>query len=345
MSRRRSWSGRTWRVGVLAMCVVAAGCTADEPPDPEAALVQTIDETLDGAFAYRLVAEADRDALEDLGQSLGSVAARLNLFEVSGVVDGPTVSVDVQVFGTRPLFELRRFGAEELYVRVGAGDGPLAALATPELEGRLLGVAVQTGQPDSVVSAIGALFDGEWVSITGAFDPAALSGLSGREDGGEDGGEDGPADADLPTPLPEIVADYLTVSDQTSDDGATRTRVDLRVRDLLRALASLGQDGFDVGAFEEGLALLPETVTGDVVTRDGVVEAIVFDVAEAAREAGEDVSGSLELRFELSEHGSPEAPTVPQAEVTVPSADLAAGLAQLQTVPDAVSPSPSATDG
>lgn len=338
MSRRRSWSERAWLVGLLAMGVVAGGCTADEPPDPETALVQTIDETLDGAFAYRLVAEADRDALEDLGQSLGSVAARLNLFEVSGVVDGSTVSVDVQVFGTQPLFQLRRFGSEELYVRVGASEGPLAALATPELEGRLLGVAVQTGQPDSVVSAIGALFDGEWVSITGAFDPAALSGLSG-------GGEDGPASADLPTPLPEIVADYLTVSDQTSDDGTTRTRVDLRVRDLLRALASLGQDSFDAGAFEEGLVLLPPTVTGDVVTRDGVVEAIVFDVAEAAREAGEDVSGSLELRFELSEHGRPEAPAVPQAAVTVPSADLAAGLAQLQTVPDAVRPSPTATDG
>lgn len=341
MSRRRPWNGRTWLVGLLAMGVVAAGCTADEPPDPETALVQTIDETLDGAFAYRLVAEADRDALEDLGQSLGSVAARLNLFEVSGMVDGSTVSVDVQVFGTQPLFQLRRFGAEELYVRVGTSDGPLAALATPELEGRLLGVAVQTGQPDSVVSAIGALFDGEWVSITGAFDPAALSGLSG----GADGGEDEPASTDLPTPLPEIVADYLTVSDQTPDDGTTRSRVDLRVRDLLRALASLGQDSFDAGAFEEGLALLPPTVTGDVVTRDGVVEAIVFDVAEAAREAGEDVSGSLQLRFELSEHGHPEAPAVPQAEVTVPSADLAAGLAQLQTIPDAVPPSPTATEG
>lgn len=332
---------RAWLATVLMVAVMAAGCTADEPPDPETQLVQTIDETLDGAFAYRLVAQADREALDDLGQSLGSVAARLNLFEVSGVVDGPTVSVDVQVFGTRPLFQLRRFGSEELYVRVGAGDGPLAALATPELEGRLLGVAVQTGQPDTVVTAIGALFDGEWVGITGAFDPAALAGLSG----GEDGDADEPGGAELPTPLPEIVADYLTVSEQASEDDTTRTRVDLRVRDLLRALASLGQDDFDVGAFEEGLALLPETVTGDVVTRDGVVEAIVFDVAEAAREAGEDVSGSLELRFELSDHGRPETPEVPEAAVTVPSADLAEGLAQLQTVPDGVRDGPSETDG
>lgn len=330
--------GRAWLAVLLAVGVAAAGCTADEPPDPETALVQTVDETLDGSFAYRLVAEADREALEDLGQSLGSVAARLNLFEVSGVVDGSTVSVDVEVFGTQPLFQLRRFGAEELYVRVGAGEGPLAALATPELEGRLLGLAVQTHQADTVVTAIGALFDGDWIAISGAFDPATLTGLSDGADGGD------PTSAELPTPLPEVVADYLTVADQVSDDGTTTTRVDLRVRDLLRALASLGQTDFDVGAFEEGLAVLPETVTGDVLTRDGVVEAIVFDVAEAARKAGEDVTGAMELRLELSDHGHPQVPEVPQPTVTVPSVDLAEGLAQLQAAPEAVLPEPDGTD-
>lgn len=332
MTRLRPCGGRAWLAAVLVVGVIAAGCTTDEPPDPETALVQTVDETLAGSFSYRLVAEADREALDDLGQSLGSVAARLNLFEVSGVVDGATVSVDLQVFGTRPLLQLRRYGAEELFVRIGT-DGPLAALATPEVEGRLLGVAVQTSQPDAVVAAIGALFDGEWVQIAGAFDPAALTGLPEGDDGE-------PASLELPTPLPQIVADYLTVVDQESGT-ATTTRVDLRVRDLLRALASLCQDGFDVAAFEEGLALLPEAVTGEVLTRDGLVEAFVFDVAEAAREAGGDVSGALELRFELSDHGDPDAPEVPQAAVTVPSADLAEGLAQLQAIPDGLQPSPS----
>ncbi len=323
---------RAWLAGLAAAGLVAGGCTGDDPPDPETALVQTVDDTLDGTFAYRLVAEADRDALEDLGRSLGSVAARLNLFEVSGVVDGSTVTVDVQVFGTQPLLQLRRFGAEELYVRIAAGEGPLAALATPELEGRLLGVAVQTGQPDTVVAAIGALFDGEWVGISGQFDPSTLTGLSDPGAGGD------PATGELPTPLPEIVAEYLTVAEQTSDDGTTTSRVDLAVRDLLRALASLGSQGFDLATFEEGLALLPETVTGDVVVRDGVVDAIVFDVAEAAREAGEDVSGSLELRFELSDHGNPSTPSAPDAAVTVPSVDLAEGLAQLQAEPSDTGP-------
>lgn len=311
----------------------ATACTSDpQPADPEAALVRTVEETLAGAFAYRVVAEADREALEALGRSLGSVAARLNLFEVTGVVAGDTVTVDLQVFGTEPLLQLRRFDDEAVYVRIAAGDGPLAALATPELEGRLLGVAVQTDQPDSVVQAIGALFDGAWVGVTGAFDPGALAGLA---DGSGQGGTAAAGDAgsELSTPLPQVVADYLAVTDQTEQDGTTTLRVDLRVQALLRALASLGGDDVDAAGMQEGLALLPETVTGDVVTRDGVLEAIVFDVAAGAREAGQDVPGSLELRLELSEHGEPEVPDVPEAVATVPSVDLTAGLAQLLTTP------------
>lgn len=325
---RRGWR-RVATVGALAALVAGglAACTSDEPPaDPEAALVQTVEDTLDGAFAYRLAAEADREALEALGRDLGSVAARLNLFEVSGVVADGAVSVEVQAVGT-PLAELRRFADDAVYVRVAAGDGPLAALATPELEGRLLGMAIQTDQPQSVVDAIGALFAGEWVGVTGAFDAAALAGLA---DPDATATEDG--DAERATPLPDVVAEYLTVTDRTEDDGSTTLRVDLRVRALLQAVARLGGD-VDLAALEDGLGVLPETVTGDVVTRDGVVRAIVFDVAAGAREAGQDVPGALELRLELSEHGDPEVPEVPEARATVPSGDLATGLAQLLTTP------------
>lgn len=328
------------RLGLVAgaAALVLGGCTsAAAPADPEEALVQTVQQTLDGSFAYRLVAEADREALEALGRSLGTVAARLNLFEVSGVVAEDTVSVDVQAFGTEPLLQVRRFADDAVYVRVAAGDGPLGALATPELEGRLLGMAIQTDQPDSVVGAIGALFDGAWIGVTGAFDPTTLTGLS-----------DAPSTPATPTrsdtdgatgtPLPEILADYLAVTDQADEDGTTTTRVDLRARALLRSLGSLGTGEVDAAGLEEGLALVPETVTGDVVTRDGVVEAIVFDVAAGARAAGEEVPGALELRLELSDHGAPDPPTVPEATVTVPSAELTAGLAQLLTTPPPPAP-------
>lgn len=315
-------------VGLLASGAVA--CTDPEPADPAAALVQTVQDTLDGAFAYRLVAEADREAVEELGQSLGSVAARLNVFEVTGVVDGSTVSVDVQAFGTAPLLQVRRFGDDELYLRVAAGDGPLAAVATPELEGQILGVAVQTGQSDAVVAAVGALFDGEWIGVDGAFDTGVLAELGGGDDADEDPA--GGAGDQGATPLPQLVDDYIRVVDQQQDDGTTTTRVELQVRELLRALAAVGGP-VDAADFEENLQVIPETVVGDVVVADGVVEAVVFDIAAAAREAGDDVRGSLQLRLELSEHGQPTTPAVPDPLVTVPSVDLTEGLAQLLATP------------
>ena len=325
---------RRWAAVLVAAALLVAGCTSEpEPADPEDALVQTVQATLDGSFAYRLVAEADRDALEALGSSLGVVAARLNLFDVSGVVADGTVTVDVSALGTEPLFQLRRFADDRVFVRIAAGDGPLAAVATPELEGQLLGMAVQTGQPDTVVGAIGALFDGAWVGVTGAFDAGSLADLAG---GGQDATAT-PTATDPATPLPDVVAEYLAVTDRTEQDGTATLRVDLRVRALLRALARLGSD-VDLDAFEDSLTVLPEVVTGDVTTRDSVVESIVFDVAEGARQAGEDVPGSLEVRLELSDHGDPTLPGVPDALVTVPSAELTTGLAQLLRTP------PPATD-
>lgn len=336
-------SPRRWLPGLLAAGVLVAAtgaCTSDPGPvDPEAALVQTVEGTLEGAFAYRLEAEADREALAALGRSLGTVAARLNLFEVTGVVDGPVVSVDISAFGTEPLFQLRRFDDDAVTVRIAAGDGPLAAVATPELEGRLLGMAVQTAQPQSVVEAIGALFDGAWVAVTGDFDPSALTALGG--DGPTPGTRSEDARTGRRPPLPDLVADYLTITDQVEDDGATTVRVDLRVQALLRALATLDRSQAPDAGFEEGLALLPATVTGDVVTRDGVVERIVFDVAAGAREAGEDVPGSLQLRLVLSDHGDPDRPELPEALVTVPSAELTAGLGQLLATPPKASESAS----
>lgn len=326
-------AARRW-LALLATGVLVAvglvGCTDDPPADPETALVQSVEDTLAGSFAYRLVAEADREALESLGRSLGSVAARLNLFEVSGVVADGAATVDVAAVGTQ-LLQLRRFPDDATYLRLAAGEGPLGTLLSPELEGQLLGVAVQTDQPQSVVGSIGALFDGDWIGVTGEVDTSLLSELAGGDatDDATAASEDG---EDPATPLPEVVADYLTVTDRTEDDGTTTLRVDLRVRDLLRALSRLGDD-VDLDALEEQLGALPETVTGDVVTSDGVVHAIVFDVAEGAREAGEDVPGSLQLRLELDDHGEPDVPRVPEAAVEVPSAELTAGLVQLLTTP------------
>lgn len=336
-TRRRPRHRRTTALAVLLAVLLAAACTSDDPPaDPEQALVQAMRDTLAGDVAYRLVAEADREALAALGRDLGSVAARLNLFEVSGVAVDGAMTVDVRVAGTEPLFQLRRAADDTVHLRVAAGDGVLGAVATPELEGRVLAMAVQTGQSDAVVAAIGALFAGQWIEVGGGFDGSVLDALG---DGQTEGDSAAP---ETSTPLPEVVADYLVVTDRTEADGTTTQRVDLRVRDLLRALARIGGD-LDEAAVEDGLEALPEVVTGDVVTRDDRVEQIVFDVAEGARQAGDDVPGRLEVRLELSEHGEATLPPPPDAEVVVPGDDLAEGLAQLLAATPPTAPSESAT--
>lgn len=340
-ARRPAARGGVVAGALLALlALLASACTADPDPDPAEALVQTVEDTLAGSFAYRLVAEADREALDALGSQLGAVAARLNLVEVTGVVADGTVTADLRVLATEPLFQLRRYDDDRVHVRLATGDGPLAALATPELEGQLLGMALQTGQSNAVIAAIGALFDGSWVAVTGQFDPGLLAGLGTGSP--PDEATDGDAQQELATPLPDVVADYLTVTERSEDDGGTTLRVDLQARELLRALARLGGDA-DVAAVEDGLALLPEVVTGDVVTRDGVVEAIVFDVAEGARQAGQDVPGSLEVRLELSDHGDPTVPEPPDPLVTVPSDELATGLAQLLATPPPAPPTGSSS--
>lgn len=322
--RRPTATARRLVVALVALALLAVGCTSDEPADPEEALVDTVRATFDGAFAYRLVAEADREALEELGQDLGSVAARLNLLEVTGVVDGEVTTADVALFSTTPLLQFRRFGEERLYLRANVSQGVLASVFTPELEGQLLGLALQTGQPQSVAAALTALFDGDWIGIEGAFPTDVLGPSDPATD--DTGGE--PA-----TPLPTLVADQLVVREQVDDDGRTRFRVDLRVRELMRTLASLGAGPEAVGVapddFEEGLELLPETVTGDVVVRDDRVHEVVFDVAAAAREDGVELPGSLQLRLELTDHGEPATPDEPEATVVVPSAELAGGLSSL----------------
>lgn len=322
----RSRAGARRLVAALsALALLVVGCTPDEPADPEEALVDTARATFEEAFAYRLVAEADREALEQLGEDLGSVAARLNLLEVTGVVDGEVTTADVSLFSTTPLLQFRRFGEDRLYLRANVSQGVLASVLTPELEGQLLGLALQTGQPDAVTAALEALFDGDWIGIEGAF---ATDALLGGTEADTDEATGAPA-----TPLPSVVADHIVVREQVDDDGRTRFRVELRVRELMRTLASLGAGPEAAGVapddFEEGLALLPETVAGDVVVRDDRVQEVVFDVAAAARADGVDIPGSLQLRLELTDHGDPPTPDPPEAVAVVPSSDLAGGLSSL----------------
>lgn len=335
---RRSNARRANRslVAVVAMIgMLAAACTSDGPVDADDRLASAFRETLDAPFAFHLAARADEEALEGLGDVLGPITARLNLFEVAGTVDGDTTTVDVSVFGTAPVLQIRRYGDSEQYLRVGLAEGPLATLVGPTVRERVDQLADLLELPATVVDALDQLFEGQWIGVSGVFDAARLQQLLGGGTSDQDGAQASP-DQDV-TPFPDFVDTYLEVSEAGTDDGTSTFEVQLRFRELVRSMSQLGEDlsSTDLDLLDDALVRVPERVEGTVVSRDGRVEQIVFDVAAAARAAGEDVPGSIRLELELTDHGEPQVPEPPEAAVVVPSDDLLEALARLLLMPPA----------
>jgi len=317
---------RGWAV-VLALALVLAACSGDDGDD----LSRTIDDTFADAFAYRLLLQADRDGMGDLADLLGARQDLVDLIEVSGIIDGDTTSTDVRLLGTSPFLQVRQFGPDLLYLRAALLDPPLDRLGGPELEGQLLGLAVQAGLPESIPRAFTVLFDGDWIAVEGGLDTAAL--LDGRT----------PRARATTPPLGRVLADSIEVVDTLPDGGRdtmtdgdrTVHRVIVHVRDLLRALANLGDGlGADDGAFERNLQVVPDSLLGDLVVQNGVIHEARFDVAANARAEGLDFPGQMLLVLAVSDHGAPRAPSVPTVGATVTSSELAAGLRLLTTGPE-----------
>jgi hypothetical protein len=310
---------RVWAV-LLAVALALAGCSRDDRDD----LARTIDDTFAGSFAYQLLLQADREGLGGLGDLLGDRQALVDLIEVSGVVDGDTTSTDISLLGTAPFLQVRQFGPDLLYLRAALLDPPLDRLGGPELEGQLLGLALQAGLPASIPRAFTVLFDGDWIAVEGGLDTAALL----------DGGT--PRSRPTTPPLGQVLADAIEVVDDLPDGDRTAYRVILHVRDLLRALADLG-DGLGVddaaAAFERNLQAVPDSLLGDLVMADGVIHEARFDVAANARAEGLDFPGQMLLVLVVSDHGAPRTPIIPTIGATVTSAELAAGLRLLTSGP------------
>lgn len=316
---RRGIVARTWAV-LLVVILALPGCAGDDRDD----LARTIDDTFAGSFSYQLLLQADREGLGDLGDLLGGRQALVDLIEVSGVMDGDTTSTDIHLLGTAPFLQVRQFGPDLVYLRAALLDPPLDRLGGPELEGQLLGLALQAGLPESIRRAFTVLFDGDWIAVEGGLDTAALL----------DGGT--PRARPATPPLGQVLADAIEVVDDLPDGDRTVHRVIFHVRDLLRALADLG-DGLGVddaaAAFERNLQAVPDSLLGDLVVADGVMHEARFDVAANARAEGLDFPGQMLLVLAVSDHGAPRLPGVPTVGATVTSSELAAGLRLLTAGP------------
>lgn len=319
------------RVGVvlLAAATVLAACRPGEPADPAERFSQAVERTFDGSFRYRLSAVSDRDALEALGDEARQVAQFLNAFSLAGTISDDVTSLEVRAVTTTPAFEIRRFAEGDVFVRLGISDllGPGLEV---DLEERILPAMIDLGIPRTVRNATTALFSGEWIGVQGQFDEDLGGVLSGEV-------VDNPSldperlQEDLGGNLPGFIGRFVTVQQELEDDGQRRYRVDLQLRALLRTVgevnAEVSMGGLlDLAALEAQLESLPEEVAGEVIVEDGVVTSIRFDVAEAARQSGQDVAGTIQLRFDLTEHGDPAPLGRPDTAVVVPSDDLATAL-------------------
>lgn len=310
-------------LAVLALVVTACG---SEPSDPNERLAEAFRETFDAPFSYRFVVEADREALDGLGQGAGQAAAFLSGFAVEGVVHDDTASARVKGLGT-DLMEMRAVGEEQLYVRLGVqdllallgGGGFAAEDVVPALE--------SMGVSPELRAAVLDLLTGKWVGIEGGFDPASLGALAGGEDQQVDDEEAREAfeDAfgeDIPTFFERFVE---VVGEPSDEEGVDNYQVLLQLREILRAASEMNEelgvsDDLSREDLEADLAELPATVPGEVSVTDGVVTSIAFRIAETVRDSGTELTGDLDLIVDFSQHGEVEPVAAPE-DATVVSAE------------------------
>lgn len=323
-------SVRTARLLVLLLVLGAlSACRSGEPADPTERFAQAVERTFEGSFRYRLSAVSDRDALDALGAESRQVAQFLNAFSLAGTISDEVTSLEVRAVTTTPVFEVRRFAEDDVFVRLGISDllGPGLEV---DLEERILPAMIELGMPRTVRSAATSLFQGEWVGVQGRFDED-LGGVLSDEVADDASVDPERLQEDLGGNLPGFVRRFLSVQQEIEDDGRRRYAVDLQLRALLRVVGEVNAEVsvgglLDLAALEAQLEALPEEVAGEVIVEEGLVTSIRFDVAEAARQAGQDVGGTIQLRFDLSDHGAPPQLGRPDTAVVVPSDDLATAL-------------------
>lgn len=291
-------AGRLW-VLLLVLAVVLTGCSS---PDPEERFVAAFEATFADSFAFTVSLEADQAALADLGDSAGGAAAFLSGIRLTGVVDGDDTRLVLEALGGS-IVEVRQVGAggdpdAAFYLRAGIVD-LLAQVGVDQFEAEdaLIEELTAQGASPAVLQAIRDGFDGGWVGLAGGL--GATLGSAAREAGAVDD-----ARTAFGTDVRGFLDRYVEVT--AFDSGVLRAG--LRLGDLLRAAAGVG-DSLPVGPdfspedLETDLANLPEVVAGDVLVEDGRLQELAFDVAQAARAFGQEVTGQIVVRVTFTDHG------------------------------------------
>jgi hypothetical protein len=277
-------------VGLLlvGLLLVLAGCRGGD--DPATRLREATEATLGTEVAFELRAEADRAALEELGDAAGDAAQFLADFRVVGtrVPEGPT-ALAVELAAGQPVLEAVVLPDGELRLRtglagmLGLGETAPAEALDPELERR--GVSPEQRR------ALLAGFEGGWIAVPDA------GGLEGALGGG---GADGDAEG---TGVERLMAAVEVTG--TSDDG-DRERIEVLV---------------DVAGLLDGEPgeRMQEPVPAVVEIEDGLVRRVSVDLGDELDGVDD---GRVRLELLLDDHGDAEAGEVPDVEATVTLAEL-----------------------
>lgn len=271
---------------LLALALALVGCTGED--DPRAELEEAVADTLDTEVAYELRAEADRAALEALGDAAGDAAQFLGDFRVTGArePDGPT-TLSVELAAGEPVLEAVALPDGELRLRTGLGEmlglvGSPADALGPELDAR--------GVSEQQRTALVAGFAGDWIAIADA------GGLDGVLEGGDE--------ANRPTLDRERVLRHVEVTGVSEGDELRRFSVLVDVAGLLGGLD--GAEGLD------------EPVAAEIDVLDGLVHRVRVDLADGLG----DEQGGVRLELGVTEHGDAGVGEPPPVEATVSTEEL-----------------------
>lgn len=315
----------------VLLALIAAACGGAGPADPTEAVVDALDRTFSGPFAFELSLELDDTARAALGHEDPRTATFVNGTTISGAVGEERFELVVEIMGVEA-FAMRHTDRTHTYLRFSL---PQLMETMGEPFPREQALAGTEALPPELREAAEALLDGRWVAFVG--DPEALETPSGMMDLGPDPEELRSDAQDAFGSSPGGFAERFAVIQESGSDGDTRTfTVRLRARELARAGVTFLSDAFGglgggmmfgTGDVESDLAEIPELVDGgEVVISNGYVERVSVDVLAAARSAAPDdpdvPEGSAKLVAAFSDHGTEPEVAVPDDAVELDIAEL-----------------------
>lgn len=329
MTRRRS---PVALVALLALVSLLVGCRGED--DPRAELDAALAATASEPFRFAISAQADRAALDELGDDATAAASFLADAGVSGARDPDGwLQVGVSIGGDVPLLEVITPGDDRLLLRTGLGD--LLGLDGRDPGEALEPALTELGVDEAGQAALAISFRGGWIALTDVGSLGELvagAGAGGQADAGDAGG---PGEAVQFADLLEAVT-VLGVHDVGE---VRRFDVEVSTAVLLGALGVDAEDRRVPGTIDlrDGRLLEArlELTGGDLgaVTGTGTAGGAAADEGAAA-DGGAVSGGSVEVVLRVAT-ASGDGPVVerPEPGASLTSAELFALVEQLQAVP------------